>query len=455
MGAPKDEKPLINLLRGWPHPSLLPVELVKREPALLYAPDDGDLKLREELAKWLTDFYQPSNVAINRICITGGASQSLGCILQVFTEPVYTRNIWIVAPAYFLAFRMFQDNGFHDKMRAVPEDDEGIDIDFLRRELRKSEERAEREGNNEPVHKRARPWSKIYRHILYAVPTFSNPTSKTWTMRRREEVVRLAREFDALVITDDVYDMLQWSTDRTAKQAQLDKALMPRLVDIDSNLDGGALRDGADGFGNAVSNGSFSKIAGPGLRTGWVEGTEKMAWGCSQVGTSRSGGAPSQFTAAAVAEILATGELQSYVLDVLQPSYAARYHTMMTAVEEHLLPLGLTLVQSDREVIGGYFIWLTLPSHIDAAVLAETARTEENLLIGEGALFQVPGDTSDAVFAHSIRLCFAWEDVDKLLPGVERLGRLIQSLIKDGTAGKMRQQSEHDQEGKDPISRYW
>ena len=163
MGQIEEKKPLINLLRGWPHPSLLPVDLMKKgtqrlvanetiaRPAMLYGPDDGDEKLRGELAKWLTRFYSPSNVTIDRISITGGASQSLGCVLQVFTEPVYTRNIWIVVPAYFLAFRMFQDNGFHEKLRAVPEDDEGIDIDFLRTELQKSEEKAAKENNYAPV----------------------------------------------------------------------------------------------------------------------------------------------------------------------------------------------------------------------------------------------------------------------------------------------------------------
>ena len=29
----------------------------------------------------------------------------------------------------------------------------------------------------------------------------------------REALVRLAREFDALVVTDDVYDFLQWPSD--------------------------------------------------------------------------------------------------------------------------------------------------------------------------------------------------------------------------------------------------
>ena len=74
--------------------------------------------------------------------------------------------------------------------------------------------------------------------------------------------------------------MLQWPTDKNATQPG---SVMPRLVDIDRTMDGGAERKGSDGFGNAVSNGSFSKIAGPGCRTGWLEGTKKFAWGNSQV----------------------------------------------------------------------------------------------------------------------------------------------------------------------------
>jgi len=102
------------------------------------------------------------------------------------------------------------------------------------------------------------------------------------TLRRREQLVRLAREYDALIITDDVYDFLQWPADLTATTLSVEKAILPRIVDVDRDLDGGAERDGADGFGNAVSNGSFSKICGPGLRTGWCEGTPKLAYGVSQ-----------------------------------------------------------------------------------------------------------------------------------------------------------------------------
>jgi DNA-binding transcriptional MocR family regulator len=102
------------------------------------------------------------------------------------------------------------------------------------------------------------------------------------SLRRRKELVSLAREYDALVITDDVYDFLQWPSDLSSQSMSLEKAVLPRIVDVDRYLDGGAERDGADGFGNAVSNGSFSKICGPGLRTGWCEGTAKLAYGVSQ-----------------------------------------------------------------------------------------------------------------------------------------------------------------------------
>lgn len=104
------------------------------------------------------------------------------------------------------------------------------------------------------------------------------------SLDRRRSLVQLAREFDALIIADDVYDQLQWPVDPPAAgAASLSKAYLPRLSDIDRTIDGGAEREGADGFGNAMSNGSFSKICGPGMRVGWVEATPKFAHGVAQV----------------------------------------------------------------------------------------------------------------------------------------------------------------------------
>jgi len=121
-------------------------------PGMLYAPDEGDHRLRETLAQWLSEFYSTEEpIGAERITITGGASQNIGCVFQTFTDPVYTRNVWIVAPTYMLIFRMIDDAGLHHKLRAVPEDEQGIDIDYLRKEIEKSERQALAAGNTHPV----------------------------------------------------------------------------------------------------------------------------------------------------------------------------------------------------------------------------------------------------------------------------------------------------------------
>lgn len=110
----------------WPNKSLLATHLLDEATqkvltsselvfsAMSYGQDQGHPRLRKHLATWLTQFYQPADpVSEDRLCITGGASQNLACLLQAFTDPLYTQNIWIVAPAYALSFRIFDDAGFH------------------------------------------------------------------------------------------------------------------------------------------------------------------------------------------------------------------------------------------------------------------------------------------------------------------------------------------------------
>lgn len=273
----------------------------------------------------------------------------------------------------------------------------------------------------------------------------------------REDLVRLAREFDALIITDDVYDFLQWSSDSSKSLAHPDQAVLPRIVDVDRYLDGGP----KDDFGNAVSNGSFSKLIGPGTRTGWAEGTEKMAFGISQAyvfcpvasrhkrldhpvkstqtnqlarGSSRSGGAPSHLTATIIAQLFPTGAFAQFLASSLKPNYARRYHRLMGAIREHLLPLGISL-PTTPDVAGGYFIWLQLPAPLRASELAAVALQQQQVKVATGNLFQVQGDPSAGPedFNRGVRLCFAWEHEDRLEEGVRRLAEAVQNALHPGT----------------------
>ncbi|KAI1170825.1 pyridoxal phosphate-dependent transferase [Nemania sp. FL0916] len=479
--APSQSKKPINLLRGWPAASLLPAESLRIasqtalsdpaiwSPGLEYGPDPGYQPLREALARWLGRFYrdvipapagsgtsdespQPRAATggkeedeANRITITGGASQSLACLLQSFTDPARTLAVWLVAPCYFLACPIFADAGFAGRMRAVPEDDEGVDVTVLEREMcaleKEMQDKADRGESGLGLgsgYKEAGPHRKIYRHVVYCVPSFSNPSGCTMTLARRWALVDLARRHDALVVCDDVYDMLQWrvqvpattttstpsstlsSSQPSPSPQNLDfhKAILPRVVDLDLAAARSPHDPAGKHFGHVVSNGSFSKLVGPGVRTGWTYSTADFAFGTSQTGSTRSGGAASQLAATIVCQLLPPPPPQSssqpgsgstsrdevvqeatrgkgverkngkdgeeqveekeereclldiHIRHTLLPSYSRRHATLLRAARATLVPLGVRVHEASLrgrdDVFGGYFLWMTLPASSDA-----------------------------------------------------------------------------------------
>jgi DNA-binding transcriptional MocR family regulator len=95
-----------------------------------------------------------------------------------------------------------------------------------------------------------------------------------------------------------------------------------------------------------------------------------------------------------LAEALESGELQSHVYDTLQPAYGKRYRKVISAINEHLIPLGCRLPQTDRDFVGGYFIWLTLPHPLKGAVVTQRAKEEENVVVA-----QVSADDAGSTFS--------------------------------------------------------
>lgn len=153
-------------------------------------------------------------------------------------------------------------------------------------------------------------------------------------------------------------------------------------------------------------------------------------------GVQRSGGAPSQLTSTYVARMLSSGQLQRHITHVLRPAYFQRYRVLLRAIQSHLLPLGFTIPQPDRDVAGGYFAWLGLPIEIQAEELAVRCQEDENLVIAPGKIFEIPGDDA-ARFDRSVRLCFAWEEEWKLQEGVKRIGVVAKKMLDEpGASGE-------------------
>lgn len=263
------------------------------------------------------------------------------------------------------------------------------------------------------------------------------------TLRRRKELVLLARKHDALIICDDVYDLLQWKMGNGHDVGDPRDWMIPRLVDIDLGLGPTERERGGKHFGHAISNGSLSKLLGPGVRTGWVEGSPAFAHGLSQTAATVSGGAPSQLTATIVWEVLQTGALQRHVDSVLRPALQRRHALMMRLIDSELGRFGVELVKMQQAgvegsgdgltgVYGGYFVWIRFPQlptpSSTTRRLAEWARESEDLIIAAGDLFEVKGDEATAPFPDTVRLCFSWEDEASIEEGMKRLGRAVESF---------------------------
>lgn len=152
-------------------------------------------------------------------------------------------------------------------------------------------------------------------------------------------------------------------------------------------------------------------------------------------GSSRSGGAPSQFTSTIVCQFLPTGTLRRHIRHRLLPAYATRYHRAMAAIREHLLPLGVTLPSGTQETAGGYFIWVGLPPPLRAEEIARLGLAE-GVKVASGELFQVVQGTATpgrGRFENNLRISFAWEEESRLAEGIRRLAGVISTVANGPT----------------------
>ena len=266
---------------------------------------------------------------------------------------------------------------------------------------------------------------------------------------RRRQLLLLAAKHNALIITDDVYDFLKWSMKETTLSASTidpsaQKALLPRITDIEQQME--SKIDDQDGFGFSMSNGSFSKILGPGVRTGWADCHPKLAYGISQVGATKSGGAPSQVTASFIDQMLTQRTLQDHMAKVLLPNYQKRHMVIMHSIKQALEPLGITVLKESlhkHDVFGGYFVWITLPQGLDSDMVALECLRDYRLTISQGMQFKVTGDDTyqqDEMLKACIRLCFSYEAIEDLREGIHRLQSVVEGLQKVAMQGPMTEQ---------------
>jgi DNA-binding transcriptional MocR family regulator len=371
---------VIDLGVGNPPTDLLPLELIRRAAEqqlnrperdfLQYGAELGDGYLRQALAHYL-ERQQGVPASPPELLITSGASAALDLICTLFTQP--GDLVFVEEPSYFLALRIFADHRL--RLVGIPVDEGGLNLEALQAALA-----------------RQRP------ALLYTIPAFQNPGGVTLAHERRQRLAELSREFDFLVVADEVYQFLYYGE--------------PPPLPMSNYA----------GQGNILSLGSFSKILAPGLRLGWIQTHPDLARRIASCGLLDSGGGMNPFASAIVRWVVESGELQAHLAG-LRLAYAARAAALHAALSEHLPQLTYHRAQ------GGFFFWTRLPSGIDAGdFLPHAARFKVGFR--PGVSFSSTGGLRDYM-----RLCFAYYSQAQLALGVERLAEALAAYRAGSRSG--------------------
>jgi DNA-binding transcriptional MocR family regulator len=367
---------IVELRSGHPDLALLPaaglmqatqVVLEREAPqALSYGAEQGPDCLIKQMSKWL-ERIEGTSPPPEQMMITAGASQALDMLCLLLTQP---GDIALVqSPTYHLALRVLRDHNL--KLLPVPSDRAGLQVDALEETLKSL--------HGQEKHPR----------LLYLVSTFNNPTGITLDTERRRALAELARQYDLIVVEDDVYYQLWY-----------DHPPPPSIYDLSMSA-------------SVIRLGSFSKILAPGLRLGWMVASPQIVQRFIQSGVLDSGGGLGHFTAHVVAAFIELGLLDPHIA-TLRAKYLERRNLLLDALTDHL-PEDCHWMKPH----GGFYVWLRLPEGINSAAFLRTAE-DAGVSYIPGVKFFAQGGGE-----NHCRLNFTMVSLNELEEGAYRLGSAL------------------------------
>ncbi|DAC72298.1 MAG TPA: aminotransferase [Thermoplasmata archaeon] len=365
----------ISLAGGLPNPKAFPIDVIHEciekvfktniHNALQYGTTEGLPLLRNVLAQRMRE-KKGIDCEVHDLLITSGAQQALSFIAFNLLDPgdTYITS----APTYLGALQAF--HAYQGNCECIPMNDEGIDIESLRRNLK----RLHRTG--------------ITPKFLYAVATFQNPSGESISLEHRKELLEIASEYDFLIIEDDPYGELVFEGDP-----------IPPIKSLDTK-------------GRVIYIGTFSKVLAPGFRLAWVIASEEIINKFAL--TKQSGDLCSNMFVQYVAyEYVKGGYLDIQIKHITQ-LYRHKRDVMIKALEEYF-PEGAKWTVPG----GGMFLWVTLPKNVNTRLMFKRAVAKKVAYVVGDAFYP------DSSNYNSMRLNFSYADDDVMREGIKRLAEVI------------------------------
>lgn len=370
------QKPeIISFAGGVPAPELFPIEEMKKisrevlenngTVALQYGPSEGYDPLRQKIAGRMKK--NQVDITADEILITTGSQQGLDFSGKIFINP--GDKIICEKPTYLGAINAFRayDPDFVD----IEMDDDGMKMDELEKAL---------EENGDAK-------------FIYVIPDFQNPTGKTWSIKRRKQLVELANKYDIAIIEDNPYGELRY-------EGEINPAI--KHFDIE---------------GRVIFLGTFSKTFCPGLRIGWVAASPEVL---NKYVLIKQG---ADLQSNTMAQMELDLYLENYSLDKhiekIKEVYLKRKKTMIRVIEEEF-PEEVKFTNPD----GGLFSWVELPEHINTRELAEKALEKKVAYVPGGSFYANGGHE------NTMRLNYSNMNEDKIEEGMKRLAQVIKKELE-------------------------
>ena len=363
---------IISFAGGLPNPELFPVsamDVASHEvfaeigsSALQYSTTEGDAGLRAIIAKR----YERRGLTVDpdSILVTTGSQQILDITAKVFLDR--GDKVVIERPGYLGAIQAF--SFFEPEFVTVSLESDGPNLEEL--------EAAFKDGAK----------------CFYAVPNFQNPSGVSYSLEKRQKVAALLDKYNVIFIEDDPYGELRFIGED-----------LPSVYSFCK--------------GPSLLCGSFSKIAAPGFRIGWVV-AQKDIYDKLVIAKQASDLHTSTVAQSIMRRYLETNDIESHVA-LIRQRYGHQREVMVEMIRRYF-PEGVTITEPE----GGMFLWATLPENVSAMDLFDIA-IKEKVAFVPGRPFYV-----DDSGENTLRLNFSNSDEARIEEGIKRLGKSIATLLK-------------------------
>jgi 2-aminoadipate transaminase len=373
---------LISFAPGYPDPAMFAWEDFRQissellsahdAAALQYGPTRGLPYLVDALAQ--LSGTRGIKASSEEILVTTGSQQGLDLMGRLLIDPGDV--VLVELPAYTGAIAAFRNAGA--ALVGVRQEEDGVDLEDL-----------------DAVVQRERLAGRTVK-FLYVVPNFQNPTGLLIGQSKRGRLLEWASRANVLIVEDDPYGALYFEDSSTSADTRPIKA--------------------DDTEGRVIYLSSFSKTLAPGFRVAWVVAREPLI---AKLDVAKQ--TQDLFTGALDQKIVFEAWRRG-VLDRQVPKLRAHYQHKRDVMEQGLRE-GLGDLVSWPEPRGGFFLWVTLPRHLNADDLLPRA-IEHKVIYVAGSAFFV-----DGAGRNLMRLSFSLPPVERIETGVKRLVALVQEEL--------------------------